>query len=58
MLKILQARLQQYMNCELPDVQAEYRKGKRMRDKWPTLVGSSKKQKLQENTYLYLFLFY
>ena len=25
MLKILQARLQQYMNCELPDVQAEFR---------------------------------
>ena len=28
MLKILQARLQQYMNHELPDVQAEYEKGK------------------------------
>ena len=28
MLKILQARLQQYMNCELPDVQAEFRKGR------------------------------
>ena len=27
MLKILQARLQQYMNCELPDVQAGFRKG-------------------------------
>ena len=26
MLKILQARLQQYMNCELPDVQADFRK--------------------------------
>ena len=32
MLKILQARLQQYMNCELPDVQAGFRKGKRTRD--------------------------
>ena len=29
MFKILQARLQQYMNCELPDVQAWFRKGKR-----------------------------
>ena len=29
MLKILQARLQQYMNCELPDVQAGFRKGRR-----------------------------
>ena len=32
MLKILQARLQQYMNCELPDVQAEFRKGRGIRD--------------------------
>ena len=32
MLKILQARLQQYMNCELPDVQAGFRKGKETRD--------------------------
>ena len=31
-LKILQARLQQYMNCELPDVQAGNRKGRRTRD--------------------------
>ena len=33
MLKILQARLQQYMNCELPDVQAGFRKGRGTRDK-------------------------
>ena len=32
MLKILQARLQQYVNCELPDVQAGLRKGKGTRD--------------------------
>ena len=32
MLKILQARLQQYMSCELPDVQAGFRKGRGMRD--------------------------
>ena len=32
MLKILQARLQQYMNCELPDVQAEFRKGRGTRN--------------------------
>ena len=31
-LKILQARLQQYMNCELPDVQAQLRKGRGTRD--------------------------
>ena len=32
MLKILQARLQQYMSCELPDVQAGFRKGRGTRD--------------------------
>ena len=31
MLKILQARLQQYVNCELPDVQAGFRKGRGIR---------------------------
>ena len=32
MLKILQARLQQYMNCEIPEIQAEFRKGRGTRD--------------------------
>ena len=32
MLKMIQARLQQYMNCECPDVQAGFRKGRGMRD--------------------------
>ena len=32
MLKILQARLQQYMNYEIPDVQADFRKGRGIRD--------------------------
>ena len=32
MLKILQARLQQYMNCELSDIQAGFRKGRGTRD--------------------------
>ena len=32
MLKILQARLQQYLNCELPDVEAGFRKGRGTRD--------------------------
>ena len=32
MLKILQARLQQYTNCEIPDVQAGFRKGRGTRD--------------------------
>ena len=48
MLKILQARLQQYMNCELPDVQAGFRKGRGT--KLPTASGSSKKQKSSRKT--------
>ena len=46
MLKILQARLQQYVNCELPDVQAGFRKGRGTRDqianiRW--IMGQSKR---------------
>ena len=45
MLKILQARLQQYVNCELPDVQAGFRKGRGTRDQIAKFnAGSSKKQ--------------
>ena len=40
MLKILQVRLQQYMNCELPDVQAGFRKGRGTRDQLPTSIES------------------
>ena len=43
MLKILQARLQQYVNCELPDIQAGFRK-EETEIKLPTSAGSSKKQ--------------
>ena len=49
MLKILQARLQQCMNCELPDVQAGFRKG---RDQ----IASIKKAKgFLKNIYFFLF---
>ena len=41
MLKILQARLQQYVNHELSDVQAGFRKGKEPEIKLPTSAGSS-----------------
>ena len=44
MLKILQARLQQYMNRELPDVQASFRRAEEQEIKLPTSAGSSKKQ--------------
>ena len=50
MLKILQARLQQYVNCELPDVQAGFRKGRGTRDKLPTSTGSFKKQESSRKT--------
>ena len=43
MLKILQARLQQYMNHGLPDVQTSFRKAEEPEIKLPTSVGSSKK---------------
>ena len=43
-LKILQARLQQYMNCELPDVQVGFRKGRGTKIKLPSSAGSLKKQ--------------
>ena len=44
MLKILQARLQQYMNYELPDVQAGLKKEEEPETKLPTSAGSLKKQ--------------
>ena len=43
MLKILQARLQQYMNYELPDVQAGFRKAEEPEIKLPTSAESLKK---------------
>ena len=46
MLNILQARLQQYVSCELPDVQAGFRKGRGTRDKLPTSTGSSKSKRV------------
>ena len=50
MLKILQARLQRYMNRELPDVQAGFRKGRGTEIKLPTPAGSSKKQESSRKT--------
>ena len=44
MLKILQAKLQQYLNRELPDVQTRFRKAEESETKLPTSVGSYKKQ--------------
>ena len=44
MLKILQVRLQQYMNCELPDFKPDLEKAEEPEIKLPTFVGSSKKK--------------
>ena len=52
MLKILQARLQQYMNCELPDVQACFRKGRGTRDQTANILCIIKKaREFQKNIY-------
>ena len=50
MLKILQARLQQYVNRKLPDVQAGFRKGRGTRNQIATSAGSSKKQESSRKT--------
>ena len=52
MLKILQVRLQQYMNCELPDVQAGFRKGRGTRDQIANILWIIRKaRELQKNIY-------
>ena len=52
MLKILQARLQQYMNRELPDVQAEFRKGRGTRDQIANIHSIIEKaREFQKNVY-------
>ena len=52
MLKILQARLQLYVNCELPDVQAGFRKGRGTRDQIANIRWIIKKaREFQKNTY-------
>ena len=53
MLKILQARLQQYLNCELPDVQAGFGKGRRNRDQIANICWIMEKaREFQKNIYL------
>ena len=51
MLKILQARLQQYVNRELPDVQAGFRKGKGTRDQIANIHWIIEKPEFQKNIY-------
>ena len=54
MLKILQARIQQYMNRELPDVQAGFRKGRGTRDQIANICWFMEKaREFQKNIYFY-----
>ena len=54
MLKILQARLQQYVNCELPDVQDGFRKGRGTRDQIANICWIIEKEReFQQNTYFW-----
>ena len=55
MLKILQARLQQYVNRELPDVQAGFRKGRGTRDEIANIRWTMEKARVPEK---HLFLLY
>ena len=52
MLTTLQARLQQYVNCELPDVQAGLEKAEEPEIKLPTSVGSLKKKESSRKTFI------
>ena len=54
MLKILQARLQQYVNRELPDVQAGFRKGRGTRDQIANIPWITEKNKRVPEKHLFL----
>ena len=55
MLKILQARLQQYMNCELPEVQAGFRKGRGTRGQIANICWIIEKaREFQRNIYFFI----
>ena len=54
MLKILQARVQQYMNCEIPDFQAGFRKGRGTRDQIANIQWIIEKNKRVPEKHLFL----
>ena len=58
MFKILQARLQKYMNCELPDVQAGFRKGRKTRDQIANIRWIIEKAREFQKKKSHLFLLY
>ena len=55
MLKILQARLQQYVNCELPDVQAGFRQGRGTRDQIANIRWIMEKARVPEKHQFLLY---
>ena len=58
MLKILQARLQQYVNQEFPDIQAGFRKGTRTREQIANICGIMEKaREFQKNIYFFTDLY-
>ena len=58
MLKILQARIQQYMNCELPEVQAGFRKAEEPEIKLLTFFGSWRNQRNSRKNIYFCFIDY
>ena len=58
MLKILQARLQQYVNCELPDAQTEFRKGRGTREQIANICWIIKKAREFQRTIYFCFIDY
>ena len=58
MIKILQARLQHYVNRELPDVQAGFRKGRGTRDQIANIRWIIEKEESSKKTHLFLFIDY
>ena len=58
MLKILQARLQQYVNCELPDVPTRFRKGRGTRDQIANIRWIIKKERVPEQNNYFCFIDY
>ena len=56
MLKILQARLQQYVNHELPDVQADFRKGRGIRDQIANICWIIEKAREFQKNIFFCFL--
>ena len=58
MLKILQARLQQYVNCELPHVQAAFRKGRGTRDQIANICWIMEKAREFQKNICFFFIDY